>query len=294
MKQLAIIGQTASGKTDLANKLASELGAVILSLDSLCVYKEIDIASAKPGRDDLARIKYFGIDEIFINEDFSVMQFFDIYRRALKAAQESASALIITGGTSFYLKMLLDGISKMPEPKNQDKLEALMQDLSRAYEFLERTDPAFAKKINRNDTYRIQKALYIILSAGVTPTLWFERNPTQKIIGDVDLFCIEISKDELAKNIDARTEQMFASGLINEACFLERKYGMSTRPLRSIGLKECYEYLNAKISLEGCKSLIKTHTLQLAKRQDTFNKAQFKNVKRLPKEKILKELLCRH
>jgi len=286
--QVAIIGQTASGKTALAVELATKLDAVILSLDSLSVYKEIDIASAKPKRQILEQIKHFGINEIFVNEHFSVMDFLDLYKKARAYAKKKP--LIIVGGTSFYLKVLIDGISIMPPLKNKDQIQDLMQDLKKAYEFLKNKDPLIAQKILPNDAYRIKKAISIILSTGDLASRWFKENPPQKIVPDLELFCIEVPKEELVKNINLRTEEMFEQGLIDEACFLERKYSQNLKALQSIGLKEVYEYLNGKISLSQCKELVKIHTRQLAKRQDTFNKSQFSGVKRLEKDRILKEI----
>jgi len=104
----ALIGPTASGKSDLALKLAKKLNYEILSLDSLSIYKEIDIASAKPSKQDLAQVKHYGVNEIYPNEKFDVMKFIEIYKKI------PHKNIIIVGGTSFYLKAMIDGISQMP------------------------------------------------------------------------------------------------------------------------------------------------------------------------------------
>ena len=144
----AIIGPTASGKSDLAISLAKKLNYEILSLDSLSIYKEIDIASAKPSPHELSLVKHYGINEIYPNEHFNVSKFIEI----LKSIPHKN--IIIVGGTSFYLKALISGISKMPEITEEIKKEAK----NKNYEFLQKIDPFYASKISPNDTYRIQKA----------------------------------------------------------------------------------------------------------------------------------------
>lgn len=114
----AIIGPTASGKSDLAVKLAKKLNYEILSLDSLSIYKEIDIASAKPSQEELNEIKHYGVNEIYPNEKFDVSKFIEIYKNI------SHKNIIIVGGTSFYLKAMLCGISKMPKISEDIKKEA--------------------------------------------------------------------------------------------------------------------------------------------------------------------------
>ena len=114
----AIIGPTASGKSDLAISLAKKLNYEILSLDSLSIYKEIDIASAKPSKKELKEIKHYGVDEIYPNEKFDVTKFIEIYKKI------PHKNIIIVGGTSFYLKAMIDGISKMPNITEEIKKEA--------------------------------------------------------------------------------------------------------------------------------------------------------------------------
>ncbi len=111
MKELAIIGSTASGKTGLSLDIASKTNSIILSLDSLSVYKEIDIASAKPTKEERGDIIHFGIDEVYPNEQYDVVEFFESYKKAKNYAKEKEKNLIIVGGTGFYLKALVEGLS---------------------------------------------------------------------------------------------------------------------------------------------------------------------------------------
>jgi len=119
--EFAIIAPTASGKTALSIKLAKKLNAVILSLDSLSIYKEIDIASAKPTIMEREDIIHFGIDKVYINQEFDVIRFIKEYQDAKEYAIGHKKNLIIVGGSSFYLKVIVDGISKTPTISQQTK-----------------------------------------------------------------------------------------------------------------------------------------------------------------------------
>ena len=121
IKQLAIIGPTASGKSDLAIKIALQIDAYILSIDSLIIYKEIDIVSAKPSREELNAVRHFGIDVLNPDDYFSVDIFIDLYQEVLEECKKDSKNLIIVGGTSFYLKSLVQGLSSLPNITNDVK-----------------------------------------------------------------------------------------------------------------------------------------------------------------------------
>ncbi|MCV6607469.1 MAG: tRNA (adenosine(37)-N6)-dimethylallyltransferase MiaA [Campylobacterales bacterium] len=290
MKELAILGSTASGKSDLALQIVQEHNGIILSLDSLSIYKEIDIASAKPPKEELALIKHFGVDEIYLNEEFNVVKFFQFYKNAKEYALKNDKNLVIVGGSSFYLKMLIEGISYTPKVTEdiQTDIEKHLQDLPNAYKLLKEKDPQLDLK--ENDKYRIEKALTIFLATNTAPTLWQKENHQDPIIKDLQIFNIEIPRDKLLEKVTLRTEKMFQMGIIDEAAFLEKKYGLNHNPLASIGLKECYDYLNGKITRSKTIDLVITHTMQLAKRQKTFNNNQFNNIISHPNQELYQKI----
>jgi len=115
MKKVAILGPTASGKTELSIALASKYDGVVLSLDSLSVYRHIDIASAKPTPEERGDIVHFGIDEVDVDTDFNISSYMELFKRAEAYAAERGKPLIIVGGTGFYLKMLMEGLSHLPD-----------------------------------------------------------------------------------------------------------------------------------------------------------------------------------
>ncbi|QFR50072.1 tRNA (adenosine(37)-N6)-dimethylallyltransferase MiaA [Sulfurimonas lithotrophica] len=287
-KQLAIIGPTASGKSDLAIKIASKIDAYILSIDSLSIYKEIDIVSAKPSKKELEQVKHFGIDEIYPNEYFSVDIFINLYKKVLKRCKKDNKNLVIVGGTSFYLKSLLQGLSPIPElsPDAKLNIDKAMQDLEGAYSFLKLKDEEYMQNISANDRYRIEKALIVYEGSKMKPSEWFKQNPPKPVIKNLSIFNIDVSRDVLRKRIQKRTNKMLESGLIDEVCYLEQKYTRSPNSMGAIGIVEVLDYLDGKTSKEEMLELISTHTAQLAKRQQTFNKNQFENIVSAPLEEL--------
>ena len=270
MKEIAIIGSTASGKTALSLEIANKTNSIILSLDSLCVYKEIEIASAKPTLKERGNIIHFGIDEVYPNEEFDVIKFIELYKKAKDYAKKNDKNLIIVGGTGFYLKALIDGLSKGIETKI--KLDIPQQD---AYDLLYEIDKEYMQKIEKNDRYRIEKAYSIYKQTGLSPTSYFEQNPKIALAKDLKIFEILWDKEELKNRISQRTKIMINSGLIDEVIFLEKKYTRSPNCMASIGILETLEYLDGKLSKQELEEKISVNTAKLAKRQNTFNKGQF-------------------
>lgn len=274
MKQLALIGATASGKTALALNLAAEFNGVILSLDSLCIYREIDIASAKPTSEELNLAPHFGVNLIYPDEHFDVGIFFGIYEQAREFAAAENRPLFITGGSGFYLKALLSGLSPKFEPVQNLPQNALI------YELALKFDPEFAAKFSQNDSYRLQKwfEIYSFLTKNeisIPPSRYLRENTRPPIISNLAVFEIQWEREALRERIKIRTAQMLDGGLIDEAKILFDKYPQQPKPLKSIGLKECGEFLRGEISRDELSELISTHTAQLAKRQRTFNRSQF-------------------
>ncbi len=272
MKEIAIIGSTASGKTGLSLEIAQKTNSVILSLDSLSVYKQIDIASAKPTKEERGNIPHFGIDVLYPNEKFDVIKFFECYKDAKQFAEQNNKNLIIVGGTGFYLKALIEGLSKgiNEEVELQDSVE-------NTHKMLQKLDKEYMHKISESDSYRVRKAYSIYKLTGYTPSKYFELNPKKPLAKDLKIFEIIWDRDELRKRIDLRTSLMIKDGIIDEVIFLESLYGREPNCMSSIGIIETLEYLDGKLNKEELKNKISLNTAKLAKRQNTFNRGQFKN-----------------
>ena len=280
-QQLALIGPTASGKTALSIKVAQMLNAHILSLDSLSIYKEIDIVSAKPTLEEQGDIQHFGIDTIYANEDFDVTTFINLYKDVYKKCLAEKKNLVIVGGTSFYLKMLMDGISDLPSisEDTKEKTQKHLLDLEKAYTMLSTLDSDYMSQIESKDTYRIEKALNIYFETSLTPTEYFKQYPpSATIIEPLPVYQIVWDRTLLRERIALRTKMMVSGGLIDEICMLESKYGRKPNCMKSIGIKETLAYLDGIYDKKMLIEKITTNTARLAKRQTTFNNSQFENV----------------
>ncbi len=280
-KQLALIGPTASGKTALSIKMAQQMNAYILSLDSLSIYKEIDIVSAKPTLEERVGIVHFGMDYLYPDESFDVTTFIRLYHEVRRHCLEDGKNLVIVGGTSFYLKMLIEGISVLPSISNETKAKTItyLQDLQKSYEWLYSLDKLYMSNIESNDPYRIEKALNIYFETGLTPTQYFKKFPPQPTVTEpLPIYQIDIERDTLRERIALRTKLMVKDGLIDEICMLEKKYTRAPNCMKSIGIKETLAYLDGRYDKNMLIEKITTNTARLAKRQTTFNNSQFNNV----------------
>jgi len=253
---------------------------VILSLDSLSVYKDINIASAKPTIEERDGIIHFGIDKVYPNEKFDVVEFIQEYNKSSIYAKKHNKNLIIVGGTGFYLKAMIDGISYIPQISKEvfvwvdDKLN----NLSQSYQFLYDIDPLYMQNIASTDRYRIEKALTIYKQTNTIPSKYFKQNPPKPLIKGIQIYEIVWCVEDLRKRIKKRTKQMLQNGLIDEVIFLEKQYSREPAPMNSIGISETLDYLDGKLSKNELEDKIIINTARLAKRQRTFNKSQFSKV----------------
>ena len=291
-KEIAIIAPTASGKTTLSINVAHKTNSIILSLDSLSVYKNIDIASAKPTLQEREGIVHFGIDKVLPNEKFDVVEFIQEYNTAKEYALQHGKNLIIVGGTGFYLKSMIDGLSKTPiiSQKTRKIVNDKLENLDKVYKYLLSIDENYMSKISFNDKYRIEKALEIYCETKLTPSEFFKQNQPSPIIENIDIFEIQTDTEILRQRIIKRTNKMIIDGLIDEVIFLEEKYRRKPNCMNSIGILESLNYLDGKINKKQLCELISIHTAQLAKRQRTFNKSQFKNIYKENLENIEKKI----
>jgi len=279
--QLAIIGSTASGKTSLAIKVAKKMNAYILSLDSLSIYKEIDIASAKPTIEERENIKHFGLDYLYPNENFDVNIFIRLYHEVIVLCKNQKKHLVIVGGTGFYLKMLIEGISILPtiSEKTKEAASKHLLDLEKTYHWLYALDSQYMDNIASTDRYRIEKALHIYLETTLVASKYFSNFPPKPTIDSpLPIYQIIWDREILRSRISLRTELMLKNGLIDEVCMLEKKYGRSPNSMKSIGIKETLDYLDGIYDRKMLIEKITTNTARLAKRQSTFNNSQFQNV----------------
>ena len=293
MIEVALLGATASGKSALAIEVAKKVGANILSLDSLAIYKEVDIVSAKPTLQEQEDIKHFGLGILSIDSYFSASTFFEIYHKAKNISKQEGKHLIIVGGSSFYLKSMIEGLSARinPSKENLHRVDMRLLDLEDAYQSIIKKDPSYARKISKHDSYRIQKWYEIYYESGLCASAYFLREEKEPVLKDVPIYDIMIDRDVLRERISLRTSIMIARGLVDEVFALEKKYTRKPNPMKAIGIVESLSYLDGKIDKKELQNLISIHTAQLAKRQETFNKSQFPYIHKLLKQDLKEKLL---
>ncbi len=258
--------------------MAQELDAEIFSLDSLSIYKDINIASAKPSLKERKNIKHYALDYLNIDEKNNAPLFKTLLEDAIKVSQKEI--LLIVGGSSFYLKSILEGLSSMPKISGEEvvKIEREISALTDPYMFLKSIDPTSTFKIHPNDTYRIHKALEIFYATRTPPSEYFKANPKKPFAHAISLFALSVEKNALHSNIKQRTKNMLNCGLIEEIKALYTQYPKDSQPFKAIGVKESVLFLEKRLTLKELEETITSNTIKLAKRQNTFNKTQFNNL----------------
>ncbi len=270
---IAIIGATATGKSSLAIELAQKFNTEIISADSRLVYKDFDIGTAKPTKQELLKIKHHCIDVVSPTEDFSVTEFKNIAQEAINELFEQNKTPIIAGGTGFYIKALLEGFS-IPKVKADEKFRAEMKKIAETkgneylYNILKSKDEKIAEKLHFNDTFRVIRALEVIHLTGEKMS-----NLQKAVPPDFDIYYIFLDAKErsfLYDRINKRVKIMLNMGLVEETKNLINKYDKTVSILKTLGYKEVCEYLENKINYETMVEKICKNTRNFAKRQLTW------------------------
>jgi len=279
---ILILGVTASGKGRLAYDLATSLGAEIISIDSMKVYRRMDIGTAKPPEEARRVIKYHLIDIVEPSDSFSVGAFRERAVGAMEQIKGRGKEIVGVGGTALYIKALLYGLFEGPGSDEQIRAElqerAKAQGLAELYQELMRIDPIAAERINPNDSKRIIRALEVYRITG-KPISSFQRQwDESEAKGDWTIIGLRREKAEESSRINGRVKKMIAAGLVDEVkALLDEEKPLSKQARCAIGYAEIIEYLSGRIELEDAVELIKKNTRRLAKNQRTWFKT-FKNV----------------
>lgn len=273
---LALLGPTASGKTELALKLADALSAEIICLDSTTLYRHFNIGTSKPDPLSRAKIPHHLVDICDPLEPFSA---FDFVKRAESTLEEVIGGdkiPILVGGSYFYLKSLQNGLFDVPAVETEvveeieREFDPQENPLKAMHEKLSELDPLTAKKIHPQDRYRMLRALSIIRSTGKLPSTLFLKKPQSQENPRVWVkYAVLKSRHDLTQSIALRTDKMLSQGLIEETKNLLENFP-GAKALSSIGYAECVKYLSHQIDLKQLRNEIIEKTRQLAKRQMTW------------------------
>ncbi|MCU7938084.1 MAG: tRNA (adenosine(37)-N6)-dimethylallyltransferase MiaA [gamma proteobacterium symbiont of Bathyaustriella thionipta] len=272
-----IMGPTASGKTDLAIELVKRYPFEIISVDSALVYKEMNIGTAKPSKEELAVAPHRLIDFLDPAQTYSTATFRDDALEAMEDIHLRHKIPLLVGGTMLYHRSLLYGLSELPEADEaiRTKLQA-EADLNGAefmHQKLAEIDPAAAKKIHPNDPQRIQRALEVYEISGKTMTQLQLENQAKVLPWNVyKIIVAPRSRDLLRERIAIRFKQMIEQGLIEEVegLFKRGDLDLSLPSMRAVGYRQVWEYLEGKMNKEQMIDRSITITRQFAKRQMTW------------------------
>ncbi len=281
-RTVLILGVTASGKGQLAFSLAESLGAEIISIDSMKVYKRMDIGTAKPPKEARKRVRHHLIDVVEPSESFSVATFLDLAQKAIKQIGNRNRPIIAVGGTALYIKALLYGLFEGPGTDEQIRsglrARAQIEGLTQLHRELAQVDPAAAARINPNDSKRIIRALEVFRTAGKPISSLQKQFAMEKPLHNWTIIGLRRQKIKENKRINARVKKMLADGLIDEVkSLLAEEKPLSPQARCAIGYAEIVNYLNGQMNLEEATELIQKNTRRLAKSQRTWFRT-FKNV----------------
>ncbi|HAZ09693.1 MAG: tRNA (adenosine(37)-N6)-dimethylallyltransferase MiaA [Omnitrophica bacterium GWA2_41_15] len=271
MPVIFLIGPTASGKTSLSLKLARKLNAEIISCDSMCVYKGMNILTSKPSADDMEKVKHHLIDIIQPTREFSVAEYRSMALEKIEEILKRKKNPLFVGGSGLYIKAVIDGLFPSAEKdlRFRKKQEALAEKYGKSYLYkkLWKIDSDRAKKIHPNDLRRVIRALEIYHTEKKRPSeLAIDTKPLKY---DFKIFGLKLDRDELYKNIDDRVYQMFKKGIVEEVRKLSKKK-LSMTSQKALGYGEVLGYLKGEYSLEDAKELLKKNTRHFAKKQLTW------------------------
>jgi tRNA dimethylallyltransferase len=263
-----ILGPTASGKTALALALAERTGAEILSVDSMQVYRHMNIGTAKPTEGEQARVRHHLIDLIDPTESFAVSQFVEQADAIIADAKARQVPLIVTGGTPMYYKALFEGLFEGPGADDAIRTKLNESPLDELHARLTQVDPEAASRIHVNDRRRLVRALEVFQITG-RPISSFQSDwSSGQLRHEARWFGLMWEKDELNRRINARVKQMMQAGWLDETRSLLDRFGtLSQTASEATGYHELIEHLHGRMSLEDAVEQIKIATRQLARRQ---------------------------
>lgn len=277
-KLLIICGPTASGKSELALKLAHELDAEIVNADSLQVYRGLDIGTAKPTLQQRAEIPHHLIDVVAPDESFSAADFAGAADDVIQDITRRGKRAIVVGGTGLYIRALLKGLVDSPGGDGQIRA-ALREEADRLgnlamLEKLRLVDPELAAGLHPNNLVRIIRALEVQQLTGIPLSQHQKEHAFSERRYDSLQIGIQVQRPELYRRIELRVERMLNDGLLEEvSALLAAGFGQELKAMRSIGYKEAAAHLRGDLSLAEATSLIKRDTRHYAKRQLTWFKA---------------------
>jgi len=296
-----IMGPTAAGKTDLAIECVEQFGCELISVDSALVYREMNIGTAKPDAQTLARAPHKLIDIIDPLEAYSAANFREDARAEIESTLGRGKTPVLVGGTMLYYKSLQEGLSELPSAdesiRAQLENDAMHHGWKAMHDRLAKIDPVSARRIHPNDPQRIQRALEVFEISGRTLTDFWQQQASQKLPYNIlKIAFFPEDRELLRKRIALRFEQMLELGFIEEVEVLRARgdLHLDLPSMRCVGYRQVWEYLDGAGNFDEMKEKSIVATRQLAKRQLTWLRKEsdcnFYDIDRAIYRKIVKNL----
>ena len=272
---IVICGPTASGKTALSIELAKRINGEIVSADSMQIYKDMDIGSAKVTIEEMQGIKHYLIDCVLPNQRYSVANYKQDAKNSIEEIIKNKKTPIVVGGTGLYIDSLIYEIEYKDIEINEEyrkELEKIRdeQGLEVLYKKALEIDPKAMEKISSNDFKRITRILEIYEATGKTKTEQEAESRLNEIPYDYKVFAIGYDREKLYERINKRVDIMIEKGLIEEVKKLLGKYSEFPTSMQGLGYKEVKQYLDGEITKEEMVEKIKQESRRYAKRQLTW------------------------
>jgi tRNA dimethylallyltransferase len=274
-KVIVICGPTASGKTAMSIELAKKINGEIISADSMQIYKDMNIGTAKPTIEEMQGIKHYLLDFVSPNERYSVAQYKQDAKNAIKEIILKGKVPIIVGGTGLYIDSLIYEIEYNDiniDENYRKELEKIVEEqgLEKLYEEAIKIDSEAMKKISKNDKKRIMRVLEIYQATGKTKTQQEKESRKKPVEYDYEVFAINWDRQVLYERINKRVDIMIKQGLVQEVQYILDKYETFPTAMQGLGYKEVVDYINGKYTKNEMIEKIKMETRRYAKRQLTW------------------------
>ena len=294
-KIILISGPTASGKSNFSIKLAKKINGEIINADSMQVYKELKILSARPNTKDYQKIKHHLYGFHSVKNNFSTGDWLKIAIKKIKEVKKRNKAPIFVGGTGLYFKALTDGLVSIPNIpiRFRNKIRTLHKNLGQKkfYQKLIKLDPYSKKNINPTDTQRSIRAYEVKQFTKKSLHDWFENTKSYFDKDDFFKIYIDYPREELIQRISKRAEQMIEMGAVNEVKrFIKLKVRKDKSVNKAIGIQEIKEYLEKRKDISDVIEKISIKTRQYAKRQSTWARGNMMSWLKLPPQDLKKFL----
>lgn len=269
---IIITGPTGSGKTNISIRLAELLNAEIINCDSRQIYKRMNIGTAKPGPNQMQRVKHHLFDLVAPDEYFNISMYIEMARQIVNEGLMKGIKYIMVGGSGFYIKGFIYGLSPLPNIDADIKQLTLRKMESRdncsLWNEAMALDPLFTANISKNDRYRLKRFFEIYYTLGKPVSDYFMNNPPIPLDMPYIVFYVDIDRNELYQRIERRADSMIEEGLIEEVEYLKGLgYDLRFPSMNAIGYREVLEMLENDGTLKETVVNIKKNTRHFAKRQ---------------------------